>query len=279
MGFGLLLAGYFTLTFLSFAVGDYAFAFYAVGGAVSFIAAGKLYEYKHRFGITVATSLGWIALGVYGAVAFLGEVFLWELPLPGMDATVPNLVLFLLQLVHTAGLLSATDCLARQVGAEKVKSAIPWDAGILGTWAVGQVVLLLFPAVAAFEDQTVTKIVLLIQLIGYLMVCLTLLRAYRLICPAGEEENAPRKRSRSDQPHQRQVGGAFQAGIGGKHGVPPSAGGIPPHAPERKKKKVEVSRKPVAGSGDRERRCAYEKEQTRWRVGTRLYRGGCGVPV
>ena len=190
MGFGLLLAGYFTLTFLSFAVGDYAFAFYAVGGAVSFIAAGKLYEYKHRFGITVATSLGWIALGVYGAVAFLGEVFLWELPLPGMDATVPNLVLFLLQLVHTAGLLSATDCLARQVGAEKVKSAIPWDAGILGTWAVGQVVLLLFPAVAAFEDQTVTKIVLLIQLIGYLMVCLTLLRAYRMICPAGEEENA-----------------------------------------------------------------------------------------
>ena len=173
MGFGLLLAGYFTLTFLSFAVGDYAFAFYAVGGAVSFIAAGKLYEYKHRFGITVATSLGWIVLGVYGAVAFLGEVFLWELPLPGMDATVPNLVLFLLQLVHTAGLLSATDCLARQVGAEKVKSAIPWDAGILGTWAVGQVILLLFPAV-----------------------CLTFLRAYRLICPAGEEENAPRKRSR-----------------------------------------------------------------------------------
>ena len=144
MGFGLLLAGYFTLTFLSFAVGNYAFAFYAVGGAVSFIAAGKLYEYKHRFGITVATSLGWIALGVYGAVAFLGDVFLWELPLPGMDATVPNLVLFLLQLVHTAGLLSATDCLARQVGAEKVKSAIPWDAGILGTWAVGQVILLLF---------------------------------------------------------------------------------------------------------------------------------------
>ena len=105
-------------------------------------------------------------------------------------------MLFLLQLVHTAGLLSATDCLARQVGAEKVKSAIPWDAGILGMWAVGQVILLLFPAVAAFEDQTVTKIVLLIQLIGYLMVCLTLLRAYRLICPAGEEENAPRRRSR-----------------------------------------------------------------------------------
>ncbi len=196
MGFGLMLAGYFTLTFLSFAVGDYAFAFYAVGGAVSFMAAGKLYEYRHRFGITVVTSVGWIALGVYGAVLFLGEVFLWDLPLPGMDATVPNLVLFLLQLVHTAGLLAATDSLARQAGAEKVKSAIPWDAGMLGAWAVGQVVLLLFPAVAAFEDQTITKIVLLIQLIGYLMVCLTLLRAYRIICPAGEEEGAPRRRSR-----------------------------------------------------------------------------------
>ena len=62
MGFGLLLAGDFTLTFLSFAMGDYAFAFSAVGGAVSFIAAGKLYEYKHRFGITVATSVSYTHL-------------------------------------------------------------------------------------------------------------------------------------------------------------------------------------------------------------------------
>ena len=129
MGFGLLLAGYFTLTFLSFAVGNYAFAFYAVGGAVSFIAAGKLYEYKHRFGITVATSLGWIALGVYGAVAFLGDVFLWELPLPGMDATVPNLVLFLLQLVHTAGLLSATDCLGESEECHPVGRRDTGDVG------------------------------------------------------------------------------------------------------------------------------------------------------
>ena len=139
MGFGLLLAGYFTPTFLSFGGGDYAFAFYAVGGAVSFIAAGKLYEYKHRFGITVATSLRWIALGVYGAVAFLGEVFLWELPLPGMDATVPNFAFLLSWCIRQ-------DCCPRRtalraVGAEKVKSAIPWDAGILGMWAVGQVIL------------------------------------------------------------------------------------------------------------------------------------------
>ncbi len=196
MGFGLMLAGYFTLTFLSFAVGDYAFAFYAVGGAVSFIAAGNLYEYKHRFGITVATSAAWIVLGVYGAVSFLGEVFLWEFPLPGLDETVPNVILFALQLIHTAGLLYATGSLAKSVGAEKVSAAVPWDAAMLGVWAAGQIVLLAFPAVAAFEDQTITKIVLLIQLIGYLMVCWTLLRAYQLICPAGEEAGAPRRRSR-----------------------------------------------------------------------------------
>lgn len=192
MGFGLMLAGYFTLTFLSFSVGDYAFSFYVIGGAVSLLAAGKLYEYKHRFGITVATSIGWILIGVYGAVAFLSNAFLWELPLPGLDAYTPSLVLFLLQCAHTVGLLWATGGLARQVGAQKVSDAIPWNAGLIGIWTAGQIVLLIFPGVATFEDQTIMKIILLIELIGYLTVCLTLLRAFRLICPA-DEQDAPRR--------------------------------------------------------------------------------------
>ena len=196
MGFGLMLAGYFTLTLLSFSVGDYAFSFYIIGGAVSLLAAGKLYEYKHRFVITVATSIGWMLIGVYGAVTFLSDAFLWELPLPGLDAYAPSFVLFLLQCAHTAGLLWATGELARQAGAQKVSGVIPWNVGLVGAWIVGQVVLLIFPQVAAFEAQTVTKIVLLIELISYLAVCLTLLRAFRLICPA-DEPDAPR-RSRFD---------------------------------------------------------------------------------
>lgn len=192
MGFGLMLAGYFTLTFLSFSVGGYAFSFYIIGGAVSLLAAGKLYEYKHRFGITVATSIGWMLIGVYGAITFLGDAFLWDLPLPGLDAYAPSLALFLLSCVHAFGLLWATGGLARQVGAQKVSDTIPWSTGLIGVWAAGQIILLLFPKVAAFEDQTITKIVLLVELIGYLAVCLTLLRAFRLICPA-DEPDAPRR--------------------------------------------------------------------------------------
>lgn len=195
MGFGLMLAGYFALTFMSFAAGDYAFALYIIGGAVSFIAAGRLYEYKHRFGITVATSVAWLVLGVYAAVLYLNDIFLWEMPLPGMDETIPNMALFVLSILHTAGMLWAMYGLARQVGVEKIWEGIPWDFSFLGLWAIGQTVLLVFPRAAAFQDGTLTKIVLLIRLMTYLLVCWRLFRCYQFICPADEAER-PVKRSR-----------------------------------------------------------------------------------
>lgn len=195
MGFGLMLAGYFALTFMSFAAGDYAFALYIIGGAVSFIAAGHLYEYKHRFRITVVTSAVWMAVGVYAAVLYVGEMFLWELPLPGMDSTIPQTVLLFLRAVHTGGMLWGMYDLSRQVGVAKVYEGIPWDYSFLGLWTVGEVVLILFPEAAAYQDATLTKIVLLVRLMTYMLVCWRLFRCYQLICPADEAER-PIKRSR-----------------------------------------------------------------------------------
>ena len=69
--------------------------------------------------------------------------------------------------------------------------------GALGLGCIVAGAVFLFdPFVGVFDLLPDIIGYLLIQLIGYLMVCLTLLRAYRMICPAGEEENAPRKRSR-----------------------------------------------------------------------------------
>ena len=70
------------------------------------------------------------------------------------------------------------------------------NAILTGVWAVGQVVLVLFPAVAAFEDQTITKIFVLFQLTLYLLNTWLLFRAYQLICPEGEETGRDRKPSR-----------------------------------------------------------------------------------
>lgn len=195
MGFGLMLAGYFALTFMSFAAGDYAFALYIIGGAVSFIAAGRLYEYKHRFRVTVVTSALWMAVGVYAAVLYVGEMFLWELSLPSMDSTVPQTILLLLRAAHTGGMLWGMYGLSRQVDVAKVYEGIPWDYSFLGLWTVGEVVLILFPRAAAYQDATLTKIVLLVRLMTYLFVCRRLFRCYQLICPADEAEK-PVKPSR-----------------------------------------------------------------------------------
>lgn len=195
MGFGWMLAGYFALTFMSFAAGDYAFTLYILGGTASFMAAGRLYEYKHRFRMTAATSVAWMVLGGYAALTYLSQVFLWELPIPAMSDTLPSVLLFALQITHTAVLLWATYGLARSAGVDKVYEGIPWDLTFLGLWMLGQLVLIAFPKAAAYQDGTLTKVVLLIRLVTYLLVCWRLFRSYQLICPA-DETDRPVKRSR-----------------------------------------------------------------------------------
>ena len=197
MGFGLMLCGYFILTFMSFGMGEYGFAAYIIGGAVSMMAAGKLYEYKHRFALCIGTSIAYMVLGVYDAVGCLDTLLLWELPLFGEAVSgVMDILRFALELGHTLCLLWAVMELSSAAGVEKVRGGAMRNAILTGIWAVGQVVLVLFPAVAAFEDQTITKIFVLFQLTLYLLNAWLLFRAYQLICPEGEETGRDRKPSR-----------------------------------------------------------------------------------
>lgn len=205
MGFGLLLCGYFVLTFMSFATGEYAFAAYLVGGAVCCYAASKLYEYKHRFLITFITSIAYIVMGVwYGLRYFDRNVFLWGAPLFS-DAvnTVMEQVLFALGLVHILGILWAVYELADKVGVERIKAGVQRNFAFVGAAAVGELAMHIFLPGVSFDSETASQdvraligILILVQLVTYLMNTWLLFRCYQLICPVGEENGRPDKPSR-----------------------------------------------------------------------------------
>lgn len=197
MGFGLMLCGYFILTLMSFGMGAYSFAAYMLGGVISFIAAGKLYAYKHSFSVCMGTSVFYMLLGVYYAMATLDTALLWNLPLFRESVTKGlSTAVYLLETAHTLAMLWAVRALAESAGVEKVREGAGRNAILTVLWAVSQMVLVLFPAVAAFQEQTITKIVLLFELLVYLCNAWLLYRAYQMICPVGEEEGKPRKPSR-----------------------------------------------------------------------------------
>lgn len=197
MGFGLMLCGYFILMFMSFGTGEYSFAAYLIGGLISFMSAGKLYEYKHRFALTAVSSALWLLRGLYGGLVCLDTLFLWGIPaFSGTDSFIVSILDFGLTLLHTLFLLLGIYELARQVGVDSIRTGAVRNAVMVFVWAVGQAVLVLFPAVAAFEDQTVTKIIMLYQLVCYLFNAWLLFRCYQMICPVGEEMGRERKPSR-----------------------------------------------------------------------------------
>ncbi len=197
MGFGLMLCGYFILVFMSFGTGEYSFAAYLVGGVISFMAAGRLYEYKHRFALTAVTSALWILRGLYGGLVCLDTLFLWGVPaFSGTDSLLVSSLDFGLTLLHTLFLLWGIYELARQVEVDSIRAGAVRNVMMVAVWATGQAVLVLFPSVAAFEDQTITKIIMLYQLVCYLFNAWLLFRCYQLICPVGEEMGRDRKPSR-----------------------------------------------------------------------------------
>ncbi len=197
MGFGLLLCGYFILTFMSFGMGDYSFAAYIIGAVVAANAALKLKDYCPRFGMLVAAAGIYLLIGLYDVVAFMDELFLWnfitaESTLP----TVVDRVRFFGEVFFHAMLLWGVRTIAADVEEDKIKGKAVRNMVFTGIWAVGQLVLLAFPALAAFQNQVFTKILLLVVLITYIFNTLLLHACFRDICPAGEELGAPQKRSR-----------------------------------------------------------------------------------
>ncbi|MCQ2430402.1 MAG: hypothetical protein MJ192_08730 [Clostridia bacterium] len=204
MGFGLLLCGYFILTFMSFAAGEYAFAAYIIGGTVCFFAASKLYEYKHRFAITVGTSLAYILIGVYYGVVCMDHLLLWELPVTSAAVIrVMDEILFAVELVHILGALWAVYELASQVGVERVRSGVERNFAFVAVSAVGELAMHIFLPGASVDDpgtdqnlRALIGILILIRLVTYLLNVWLFYRCYQLICPAGEENGRPDKKSR-----------------------------------------------------------------------------------
>ncbi|MBE6586520.1 MAG: hypothetical protein E7645_08420 [Ruminococcaceae bacterium] len=197
MGFGLLLCGYFILTFMSFAIGEYTFATYIIGAVVVANAALKLKEYCPRFGMLMAAAGIYIFLGMYDTLNFLDELFLWDVMPTGqtLDFVVAE-VRFFAELFFHAMLLWSVMSIAADVEENSIRKKAIRNTILIAVWGAGQLVLLIFPAVASFQNQFFTKLLLLFVMVCYILVTLMLHACFRDICPAGEELYKEPKRSR-----------------------------------------------------------------------------------
>ena len=197
MGFGLLLCGYFVLTFMSFGMADYSFAAYIIGGFITINAAYRLKDYCTRFIWVIAAAGVYMLLGAYDVVIFMDELFLWGvMPIDGAFAWALDQVAFLAELFfHVALLLSVME-ISTDVGIQKIRIKATRNLAFAGIWALCQVIFLAMPSVASYQNQVFTKMLVLFLLICYILNTLLLHSCYQLICPAGEEHGSPTKRSR-----------------------------------------------------------------------------------
>ena len=197
MGFGLLLCGYFILTMMSVGMADYAFAAYLIGGVVTYMAAQRLKDYNPRFLWTAITAIVYVVLSLYGGLTFVENTFLLGVvPVGGVFSRVASIVLTVAEISLHASILWSVLELGIELSIEKIKVQSVRDMILTGLWAIATVVLILFPRVAEYENQTITKLVFLFQLICYVLNAWLLYSCFVNICPAGEENGAPRKRSR-----------------------------------------------------------------------------------
>ncbi|MBO5043340.1 MAG: hypothetical protein J6D87_10295 [Clostridia bacterium] len=197
MGFGLLLCGYFVLTFMSFGVGEYSFAAYIIGGFITANAAYRLKDYCPRFMLTVIAGCVYMLLGVYDVLFFLDELFLWGvMPVGTLLPSIIDGISICVELFFHISLLWGVMLIATDVEEQKIRSGSIRNLTFSIIWGVGQLILVLFPALAAFQQQVFTKLLLLVVLVTYVLNVLLLHSCYRNICPAGEELGSPMKRSR-----------------------------------------------------------------------------------
>ena len=199
MGFGLLLCGYFFLSMMSVGVGEYVFATYLIGGVVSLWAAVKLKDYCTRFVLCGVTSVLYILIALYFALSVFNDWFLLDLSFAVAQGTVYSvveLVSVLVEFCHTVFLLWAIYDLSRSLSIDRVYAPALRNILLTGVWVVCEIVLAASPVLREFENQALMKILLLYKLVLYMLIAWLIFRAYRYICPAGEENGKPVKRSR-----------------------------------------------------------------------------------
>ncbi len=197
MGFGLLLCAYFLITFMSVGIGDYAFATYLIGALVTLRAVGSLKDYNPRFKALYPVAGVYLLLALFRAALVLDDLFLWGLPLHGeVPTTVQSVLQFACEFSFSLLALWAATELAAEVGLARHTTKGKRNLVLTALWGVGQTVLLAFPTLAALDNQTPIKILLLLQLIVYFLNALFFYSCFSAICPKGEENGKPRPPSR-----------------------------------------------------------------------------------
>ncbi len=198
MGFGLLLCAYFLLTFMSAGVGGYVFLTYALGSMITVSAVGKLKEYNPRFNYLYPFALLYCLAAIYHLVIVLADVFLWDLAVL-QTGVIPPLVewgKFIAELGYAVVALWSSAEIAASVGLSKHRTRAWRNVVFVGIWAVGQILLLAIPALAAAGNQALMKVLFIYRLVVYLFNSYHLYTCFSAICPQGEEFGKPSKPSR-----------------------------------------------------------------------------------
>lgn len=196
MGFGLLLCGYFVLFMMSFGMAQYGFAAMLIGGFISFCAAGRLKDYCVSFKWTMVMSVIYVLLGIWQGVAFLNDMFLFDLKLFDVAAPIIVYVDFALGTAYNLFMLYSVLELSGQLGLVKIKSRATFELGLTVTLAIFQILIFIIPPLANMENQMPTKFLILFTLVAYIINLLIIYSCYNNICPEGEEMGKERKPSR-----------------------------------------------------------------------------------
>ena len=197
MGFGWLLCGYFATFMMSFGMGDYSFIATLIGGLIAWHATLRLKDYCPSFLNVAACAVLKIVLAFYGALKLLSDLFLWQLPI--LDKAVLDVVgnaEFLLDMAFQFCMLYAIWKLSREVDVSKIYDKVGLHMSVFAVCTVLHVVLWIAPALAAWQNGVLAKILTLFVLIGYLLCSWLLYRCYQYICAEGEEYGKERKPSR-----------------------------------------------------------------------------------
>lgn len=197
MGFGLLLCAYFLVSFMSVAIGDYCFATFIIGAMVAAKAIGGLKDYNPRFNWLYPFAALYGLLAVFFAVRMLDGLLLWNLPLYGTVVTgIVEWVRFVAEVGFTVIALWSSAEIAASVGLDRHRERAVRCIVFTGIWALGQMVMLTVPALAAAGNGALTTVLFLYLLVIYLLNSFCFYGCFSAICPKGEEFGKPSKPSR-----------------------------------------------------------------------------------
>lgn len=195
MGFGYLLVGYL-VTFLLFLIAEnFGVGFFAllVGYAAMLYGLNSLRRYHPDFRFAAWTLFPLIGLALLSTVTGLSDLFGWGLSLPDAVGTAVKWAQFVLIMGFQFLMLYGIRRLSGEVGLPSISVAAARNGIFLGIYTVLYVVGS-FP----LGEDVLRYLLLCVTVVDLLcIICnlLLLLSCTKNICPAGDEDVAPRQRT------------------------------------------------------------------------------------